>query len=236
MLQHHETMNAVTENSLTVEFCGERTVLSPTETMTFGRSADLFVDENPFLHRIVGELYCDADRWWIRNLGSRITLVAVDRETRAKSTLPPGNVQVLPGTDVILRFSAGTTDYEIELTTQPMKAVSIPRSSSDTIGLPDIDFTVSQLELILALAEPSLRNPQMPVRVPPTKDAASRLGWTTTKFNRKIDNVCDKLTKIGVRGLKSVNGTKLATDRRLRLVELALSSGIVTEQMLSQLD
>ena len=48
-------MNAVTDNSLTVEFCDERTVLSPTETMTFGRCGDLFVDENPFLHRIVGE-------------------------------------------------------------------------------------------------------------------------------------------------------------------------------------
>lgn len=224
------------QNILLVDFCGEKTELSPPETLTFGRRADLFIDENPFLHRIVGEFFFDAGRWWVRNLGNKVTLVAVDRETRAKSTLPPGNLQVLPGSNVIIRFSAGTTDYEIELHSRSPAPLPIPMPSSDTVTRPDIEFTVSQLEVILALAEPSLRNPQMPIRIPATKEAAMRLGWTTTKFTRKIDNVCDKLTKIGVRGLKSSSGVNLATDRRLRLVEFAVSSGIVNEQMLAELD
>ena len=29
----------------------------------------------------------------------------------------------------------------------------------------------------------------------------TRLGWTLTKFNRKLDNVCQKLARHGVRGL-----------------------------------
>ncbi|MGJ3403836.1 hypothetical protein [Glutamicibacter sp. Je.9.36] len=52
--------------------------------------------------------------------------------------------------------------------------------------------------------------------------AAARLGWGITKFNLKLDNVCDKLDKAGVAGLRGGPG-KLATNRRARLVEHAVS-------------
>ena len=38
-------------------------------------------------------------------------------------------------------------------------------------------------------------------RGPSSADAAARLGWTVTKFNRKLDNVCQKLADAGIRGL-----------------------------------
>ena len=47
-----------------------------------------------------------------------------------------------------------------------------------------------------------------------------------TTFNRKLDNVCDKLDKIGVRGLRGGKGN-LATNRRLRLVEYAVATHLV---------
>ncbi len=74
-----------------------------------------------------------------------------------------------------------------------------------------------------------------PPRVLPTSSqAAKRLGWTTTKFNRKLDNVCDKLSKLGVRGLQGDLGA-LASNRRARLVEYALAVRLVTRHDLELL-
>ena len=65
--------------------------------------------------------------------------------------------------------------------------------------------------------------------------AAARLGWTISKFNRKLDNVCDKLDRMGVQGLRGGPG-KLATNRRARLVEYAVTSQVVTRADLPLLD
>ena len=65
--------------------------------------------------------------------------------------------------------------------------------------------------------------------------AAERLGWKVTKFNRKLDNVCQKLADAGIRGLHGGPG-KLASNRKSRLVEHALSTRMVTEADLVLLD
>ena len=62
-----------------------------------------------------------------------------------------------------------------------------------------------------------------------------RLGWKVTKFNRKLDNVCQKLADAGTRGLHGGPG-KLASNRKARLVEHALSTRLVTEGDLALLD
>jgi hypothetical protein len=56
-----------------------------------------------------------------------------------------------------------------------------------------------------------------------------------TKFNRKLDNVCQKLKKAGVRGLHG-GPDRLASDRRSRLVEYAVSVRLVTASDLRLLD
>src|SRR5699024_12726263 len=78
------------------------------------------------------------------------------------------------------------------------------------------------------LAEPMLvREGSGMSAVPTSAQAAQRLGWQLTKFNRKLDNVCDKLDRLGVRGLRGGPG-KLASHRRARLVEHAVFSRLVT--------
>ena len=95
-----------------------------------------------------------------------------------------------------------------------------------TVG--PIALTLSQKQLILALAEPMLTREGSGISsVPTSAQAAARLGWPSTKFNRKLDNVCDKLDRIGVRGLRGGPG-KLASNRRARLVEHAVFSRLVT--------
>ena len=71
--------------------------------------------------------------------------------------------------------------------------------------------------------------------LPSSAKAAERLGWTITRFNRKLDNVCDKLDRIGVKGLRGGPGA-LATNRRARLVEYAVASRLVTGDDLPLLD
>ncbi len=104
-----------------------------------------------------------------------------------------------------------------------------------TVNAVDLPMTDSQLALVLALAEPSLRNPTANQSIPPSKEAAARLGWSITTFNRKLDNVCDKLAKAGVRGVKA-SGSDPAHNRRERLVEYSITSGLVIEAMLDLLD
>ena len=72
-------------------------------------------------------------------------------------------------------------------------------------------------------------------QIPSSAAAAERLGWTLTRFNRKLDNVCQKLADAGTRGLHGGVG-KLATNRKARLVEHALSTKLVTEGDLALLD
>ena len=91
-------------------------------------------------------------------------------------------------------------------------------------------------QLVLALAEPMLRREGTSlVEIPSSQAAADRLGWATTRFNRKLDNVCDKLDRMGVKGLRGGPGA-LATNRRARLVEYAVASRLVTPEDLPLLD
>jgi len=71
--------------------------------------------------------------------------------------------------------------------------------------------------------------------IPTSVNAAKRLGWATTRFNRKLDNVCDKLDRVGVQGLRG-GVRSYATNRRARLVEYAIAARIATRFDLPLLD
>ena len=85
-----------------------------------------------------------------------------------------------------------------------------------------VRFTPSQKQLIVVLAEPMLRREGVSIsNLPSSASAAERLGWSMSKFNRKLDHVCEKLDRMGVQGLRGAPG-KLAMNRRARLVEYAV--------------
>lgn len=222
---------------LVVDFCGEVHEVEEDGTLTFGRLGDLAVDDNPYMHRILGQFEARHGRWWVTNLGSSIVLEIFDRTTHSKVSLTPTADQALPGHDVVVRFTAGPTVYEIDVKSDPRERNHEVENlaAGETISVSDLPMTESQLLLILALAEQKLRAPQEPLVIPPTKAAAARLGWPTTKFNRKLDNVCEKLTRAGVNGLKARPGD-VAVDRRRRLTEHAIAFGIVDVSMLEKLD
>jgi hypothetical protein len=112
--------------------------------------------------------------------------------------------------------------------------LSAPSAGDATIG--HTNLTQMQKLLVVALCEPLLRDGQVGIgRIPSSAEAAARLGWPITTFNRKLDNVCDKLDRNGVPGVRGGVGN-LATGRKARLVEYAILSRLVTATDLALLE
>jgi len=224
--------------TLVVDFAGE---LIPVEHTPFviGRNGDLVVDDNPFLHRTFLELSRQNDVWMLANRGELLTATASDAGGRLEAFLAPGAVLPIVFEETIIRFTAGPTTYELVLVLRGLMAdAENPTTPSDTgsTTIGKVDLTRDQWLLILALAEPALRGEgRSGTTLPSSAEAARRLGWTNTKFTRKLDNVCQKLAAMSVRGLHGAPG-QLASNRRARLVEYALAVRLVSPRDLRELD
>lgn len=222
---------------VSVEFCGEWYRMPSDRPFGIGRDADLVVDDNPFLHRRLLEISNAGDLWMLANVGSRLAVTVMDGAGRMNSWLAPGARLPLVFERLAVVFSAGPTTYELSVhNSDPIFAeVGLPPSSGQTtIG--GIQFTPSQRLLMVALAEPILRREGSGrSEVPTNARASERLGWALTRFNRKLDNVCDKLDRAGVKGLRGGPGDH-AMNRRARLVEYALAARLVTRADLPLLD
>ena len=226
-------------STISVEFCGEWWRVEDGEELTIGREADLTVDEdNPFLHRRFLTIVQVESMWWLVNIGSRLSATITDGSGSMQAWLAPGARIPLVFDITKVVFTAGPTTYDLEIHADSPEFARIA-GPDDPVGettMGSVQLTPSQKLLILALAEPMLvREGSGMSAVPTSAQAAQRLGWQLTKFNRKLDNVCDKLDRLGVRGLRGGPG-KLASNRRARLVEHAVFSRLVTADDLPLLE
>lgn len=225
--------------SVSVEFCGEWHRVEEGQELTIGRDAQLTIDEdNQFLHRLFLTIVQVDSLWWLMNIGSRLSATITDSTGTMQAWLAPGARIPLVFDVTKVVFTAGPTTYELAVHAESPPFERAPHAHDPageaTVG--PVLLTRSQRQLILALAEPMLTREGSGISTVPTSaQAAARLGWPSTKFNRKLDNVCDKLDRIGVRGLRGGPG-KLASNRRARLVEHAVSSRLVTVEDLPLLD
>lgn len=224
---------------ISIEFAGEEFAVSPGETFTVGREGDLAIDDNLFLHRHFLEVTQDAGIWLLSNVGSRLTATVTDSASRVQAWLAPGARLPLVFEETTVIFSAGPTTYDLTIRAEEpafreTARFDVENAGQSTIG--DVPLTSSQRLMILALAEPLLRREGAGMgEMPTSAQAAERLGWTLTRFNRKLDNVCDKLDRVGVPGLRG-GVRSYATNRRTRLVEHALAARLVTRDDLPLLD
>jgi hypothetical protein len=231
---------------LHVDYCGEVRAVETSDELTFGRAGDLRIDDNRHLHRVLGRLWARGDQWWLSNEGSSISIQVADADSRSSVMLAPGSEIALSFPNSIVRFRAGITDYELTLSVPDREDADVedePDDESDTmwddefgdtVALGDVMLTDEQRLLLLALAESTLREPHTKEELPANRAVARRLGWSITKFNRKLDNLCNRFTKLGVGGLRG-SIDQLATDRRRRLVDHAIESGLITAGQLDQL-
>ncbi len=224
--------------TLSVEFCGVLIPVVDGGSFTIGREGDLAVDDNQFLHRRFLVLHQQSDIWAISNVGSQLTATVSDEAGHMEAFLAPGAWLPLVFDTTFVSFTAGPTSYSFSIrNTDPPFAttpVTVNDAGDTTIGATHL--TPDQRRLIVALAEPRLRGDgRASVVLPSSADAAARLGWTITRFNRKLDNVCQKLQRLGVRGLHG-DADRLASNRRSRLVEYAVATRLVSRADLAMLD
>jgi hypothetical protein len=222
----------------TVEFCGERYAVGSGEPLVIGRDGRLAIDDNPYLHRNFLQVSDQDSLWWLTNLGSRLTATVADEQGMMQAWLAPGARLPLVFERTFVWFTAGATAYEFEIVLADPPFVPVASEPVEvgqtTVGR--MTFTPDQKRLIVALCEPVLRRGDRGAgAVPTSAQAATRLGWQLTRFNRKLDNVCQKLARAGIRGLHGEPG-RLAVNRRARLVEYALAARLVQKTDLELLD
>lgn len=217
-------------NGLTVDFCGDLYRLEAPDERTFGRQGDISIDDNPHLHRVLGRFVRRSELWWIINEGRHIGLEVCDRDGQSTTSIAPSTSAPLLYQASAVRFEAGSTRYELLLdldaapTPTPSPCTSDHTDSGDkTMSVFDIPMTEDQRALVVAVARPILRGLSMPT----SRELAVGLGWSQPKFDRKLDNVCEKLDRHGIGGLLA-SSRRLPKSRKERLAEYAIESGLVT--------
>ncbi|MCW4384922.1 hypothetical protein OH146_03940 [Salinibacterium sp. SYSU T00001] len=215
---------------LRVEFCGEWYDIAHPADFHVGRESDLVIDDNPYLHRRFLRIHEDFGLWWLSNVGTLLSATVTDASGQVQAWLAPGARLPIVFPQLSVMFSAGSTTYEFAIhgPKDYYGTSSAIAGSGGSTTIEPIPLTSSQRLLIVALAEQVLTQAS-PGRgeIPTSAEAAQRLGWPMTTFNRKLDNVCEKLDKLGVAGLRGARG-KLATNRRQRLVEYAVATRLVS--------
>lgn len=220
----------MTITPLRVEFCGEWYDIVHPSDFHIGRESDLTIDDNPYLHRRFLRIHEEFGLWWLSNVGTLLSATVTDTSGQVQAWLAPGARLPIVFPQLTVMFSAGSTTYEFAIHGPDGyygTSAAIAGSGGSTTIAP-VPLTASQRLLVVALAEEVLRQ-SSPGRgqIPSSAQAAERLHWSITTFNRKLDNVCEKLAKVGVAGLRGARG-KLASNRRQRLVEYAVATRLVS--------
>lgn len=220
-------------DDLVVEFVGEERALSPGDELTFGRSADLVIDDNRYLHRTVGKFTFSNGLWWLVNTGSSVALRLADANSPSYARVAPGATVPISFETARLTFEAGGSNYEVglELVTDPVIIDGGADAPDDdaaerTTLATSLPLNTEQRLLLVALAAPVLRAGSIDTELQTNRQIASHLGWTITKFNRKLDGLCKKYADAGVSGLRG-SSDLLARDRRVRLVEHIVDASVV---------
>jgi hypothetical protein len=224
---------------LYVDFCGEQHVVDPGHELRFGREAELAIDTNPYLHRVLGRFVHRDGHWWLDNLGSAIPLQLFDRSGPTTAVVAPGSAVVVTFGEFRCGFTAGRQRYELDGALEDFELeleLGEVLNGLRTLEWGVVDLNHDQRLLLTALCADRLSGAVDREGDPPANRAcARRLGWSLSKFNRKLDHLCLKLSKVGVDGLHGEDGLQ-ATNRRRRLVDHALEVELVTPDDLALLD
>jgi hypothetical protein len=231
----------MSDAGLRVLFCGEEFPMGVGRQLTIGRCGDVEIDDNPYLHRAFLVVLQQGGLWWLSNVGSTLTATVVDESGLLQARVVPGARIPLALHRTVVWFTAGPTTYDFEIILDdpafvPVAPAGVEPDAVGEMTVGRVSFTPDQLLLMVALCEGSLSGSRPGTsHIPSSAAAAARIGWTITRFNRKLDNVCQKLADAGTRGLHGGVG-RLATNRKSRLVEHALSTRLVTATDLALLD
>jgi hypothetical protein len=224
--------------TVTIDYCGEEYSADPDQRFAIGREGDLVLDaDNPFLHRAFLVVYYQSSLWWLENVGSQLSATVADGLGTFQAWLAPGAWLPLVFEDTVIWFTAGPTTYEFDIAVSdvPFERLPISEATDGQVTLGPVSLTGEQKLLLVALCEDLLSRRKVGAgAVPQSAQVARRLAWPVTKFNRKLDLICEKFTEAGVRGLRG-DVVGAASSRKARLIEYAMAARIVTTDDLTLL-
>jgi len=124
------TVYAANVTTLWLDFAGVG--YEATESLAFGRNAELALDEdNRFMHRSTGEFRWNGQGWWLHNTGSSTRLL-VFGTNGARVELPPGTECALPMPGGSVSFVAGPTPYQLLYRAdEPVESSLPPQTTGD---------------------------------------------------------------------------------------------------------
>lgn len=222
--------------TLIVEFDDDQWEVDPGRELTFGRAGDVCIDEaNLHLHRVVGVFRHRNGHWWIHNVSSWLEL-EVRSGSGSRHVMAP-NTRLAVLADLEVRFAAAKARYSIAASPvdPPPRArpVHVVAEAPSTSRFGVVQLNDEQRLLLVALCEHRLLG--IDAGLPSNRAVSDRLGWSRTKFNRKLDYLCQRFDEEGVAGLRGA-GSGRASTRRESLVDHVLTTGLITSSDLELLE
>lgn len=133
--------------------------------LSFGRSAELEIDDNPHLHRMTGEFVRQGDVWWIVNHGSRLFLTVVGADG-SRTELPPGGQLAIADAHGSVLVTVGQARYELTYRQPHLpEAAPPPEPPSDATNTRTFtEITAREVDFLVSFAKPILdgSNGQVP--------------------------------------------------------------------------
>jgi hypothetical protein len=202
---------------LTVRFVGE--VYKPEVELTFGRQADLSLDENSYLHRRAGRFRLRDATWWLENLGSRLRLTMASSDGSLLD-LQPGASSLLLGERGEVSITAGPTRYMLEYELQQRQA-NWDDTSQFRIGGADTQtfgpiLTPREIDFVVVMAQGRLTGRLGPI---PSHGEIAEI-WGVS--HKTVDNTLQRLrTKLRDQNINFVNSSET-------LIEYLVTQGLVS--------
>lgn len=228
----HESV-VMTEPTMAVTFLNGVTELGREDSVSFGRDADICVDElNTSLHRVAGRVF-ERDGWWyLENLGSRMDLVLSQTGSSRSTLLPSGMTCTLIDQHWTVRFTAGPCSYELtgSLSHAPLRAhepgSSLQPETSSPRLLP-VDFSQTEREVLLVLCQLHPAYQGQKGVVPADKEIASVLGVGPKAVDNALGRVTRKLRETG--RLEPERGDGVRLSRRQVIVDVVTSQNLLSQ-------
>lgn len=175
---------------LEVTFLDEATVCE--HRLSFGRAAELEIDDNPHLHRVMGEFVRQGDVWWIVNHGSRLFLTVVGADG-SRTELPPGGQLAVADAHGSVLITVGQARYELGYR-QPhlpdtAPALALPATGNRTHTFTDL--TAREVDFLVSFAKPVLDGTNGPM--PSYAEVAASWGVSPSTLDNTLRNLKRKL-------------------------------------------
>lgn len=176
-----------------------------TESMSFGRNAEMALDEdNQFMHRVTGEFRFNGLVWWLHNVGSSTRLL-VFGTNGARIELPPGTECALPMPEGSVSFLAGPTPYQLLYRAdEPVTSSRAPNAPGDATIEFGTALTERETIYLTTFALSRLRGSS--VALLSYADVAKLWSVSEKTVDNTLQRVRGRMKQAGVRNTETLEG------------------------------